>query len=88
MDSNHGPLVLEETALPTEPQPLPYVTIYQKCWIKISRISLGRKWKRKLHFGIFFKSFESEKQTKEEISVTRRPNNSFNISTYTTMNAQ
>ena len=36
----------------------------------------------------FFKSFESEKQTKEEISVSRRPNYSFNISTYTTMNAQ
>ena len=28
MDSNHGPLVSEPTALSTEPQPLPYSIIF------------------------------------------------------------
>ena len=87
MDSNHGPLVLEETALPTEPQPLPYVTIYQNVGLKFLESVWGAS-ESENYISEFFKSFESEKQTKEEISVSRRPNYSFNISTYTTMNAQ
>ena len=30
MDSNHGPLVLEATAPPTEPQPLPMKALFGK----------------------------------------------------------
>ena len=35
LDSNHGPLVSEATALPTEPQPLPDILIV--CSVQIDR---------------------------------------------------